>query len=225
MSLSQERPTNPSKTFLKIKSGSVVYYDKDAQMNVPVPTPLEFIVLDQLATIRGWCDADESGYWSNEVRSAGRDVVTVRTSKGVKESGIWRDIKNSSSLSGAKYNASLYIAHKHGSGMAISNLALAGAALNSWIEFTQKNKIRKAKVILSDWQDAKKGAVSYKVPVFEVAEMTEDEKEQAVELDKELQTYLNEYFSYVPEELTVGSRRVEEDDEEEEPINLADIPF
>lgn len=225
MSLSQERPTNPSKVFLKIKSGSVVYYDKDLQENINVPTPLEFIVLDQLATIKGWCDADESGYWSNEVRSAGRDEVTVRTSKGIKETGIWRDIKASPNLAGAKYNTSLYIAHKYKSELAISNLCLSGAALNAWIEFSQKHNIRKAKVVLSGWEDAKKGAVKYKVPVFEVADLTEEEKSQAIELDKELQAYFDEYFSFRQDDNVLLPRASHTDDEEDEPIDLSTIPF
>lgn len=239
MSLSQERPTNPSSFFMKVKSGSIVYYDRDSQENVTVPTPFEFIVLDQVATIKGWSDADESGYWSNEVRSVGKDTLTVRTSKGIKESGIWRDIKGSSNIAGAKYNASVYIAHKSRDGMIISNLALTGAALNAWIEFTQKNRVNNIKVVLSDWSDAKKGAVSYKVPVFEAVDMLKEEREEAVALDKQLQSYLNEYFNYTPDSVD-HSIAVDDDIEdiedhiitEEEfdeaqqhPLDLSEIPF
>lgn len=230
MSLSQERPTNPATRFLKIKSGTVSYYDKESQENVEVKTPFEFVVLDQLATIKGWSDADESGYWSNEVRKVGSDVLTVRTSKGVKESGIWRDIKGNSSIAGAKYNASVYIAHKSTNGMVVSNLALTGAALNAWIEFTQKHRVNNVKVTLSGWSDAKKGSVSYKVPVFEATTLTEAEKSETVELDKQLQAYFNEYFNYVPDEgghaAAVGlTEDVVIDDIDDSPIDLSEIPF
>lgn len=240
MSLSQERPTNPSNFFMKVKSGSIVYYDKDSQENIAVPTPFEFIVLDQVATIKGWSDADESGYWSNEVRSVGKDTLTIRTSKGIKESGIWRDIKGSSNIAGSKYNASVYIAHKSRDGMIISNLALTGAALNAWIEFTQKNRVNNVKVVLSDWSDAKKGAVAYKVPVFEAVDMSKDEREEAIALDKQLQTYLNEYFNYTPDdgghsvsvggdvngaELTDIYDEVVLEDIDDKPLDLSEIPF
>lgn len=228
MSLSQDRPTNPANRFLKVKSGSVQYYDKESQENIKVPTPLEFIVLDQLATVKGWSDQDESGYWSNEVRSVGRDTLTVRTSKGMKEQGLWRDIKGSSSIAGAKYVASVYIATKGKDGLEINNLSLTGAALNAWIEFTNKNRVNTNKVTLTGWDDAKKGSVSYKVPVFEASPMGDAEREEAVELDKQLQEYLNSYFNYTPDEGHDEESSAKDnvvDDDENEPIDLSDIPF
>lgn len=234
MSLSQERPTNPAKFYLKVKSGVVSYYDKASQENIAVATPFEFIVLDQLATVKGWSDADESGYWANEVRSIGKDTVTVRTSKGMKESGIWREIKGSPNIAGAKYNASVYIAHKSTNGLVISNLALTGAALNAWIEFTRKNRLSNNKVVISGWADAKKGAVKYQTPIFEAVAMAEAEKAEAVELDLELQDYLNEYFNYVPEDSVhntaiengMNSKDIIVDDfDDDQEIDLSTIPF
>lgn len=232
MSLSQDRPTNPARRYLKVKSGAISYWDKDSQENVNVPTPLEFVVLDQLATIKGWSDADESGFWSNEVRRVGADVLTVRTSKGLKEQGIWRDIKAKPSLAGAKYNTSVYIATKGRDGLEINNLSLTGAALNAWIEFTQKNRLNASKVVLSGWNDAKKGSVAYKVPVFEAVPLDDATKDEAIELDKQLQAYLNEYFSYTPDDghdetsaKTAQKDTVVTDFDTDEPISLEDIPF
>lgn len=226
MSFSQERPVNPAKRFMKIKSGAVSYYDKEEGENVNVPTPLEFIVLDQLATIKGWSDQDESGYWSNEVRRVGQDALTIRTKNGVKETGIWKEIKGSTSLAGAKYTSSIYIMTKGRDGYEINNISLTGAALNAWIEFTQKNRVNQVKVVLSSWKDGKKGSVSYKIPVFEATEINDDERDAAVRLDKELQSYLAGYFDYVPDEEKLEEADVVVDDiDEETPINLDDIPF
>lgn len=231
MSLSQgDRSTNPALRFLKVKSGAVSFYDKESQENVNVPTPLEFIVLDQLSTVKGWSDQDESGFWSNEVRSVGHDILNVRTKNGLKEAGLWRDIKGKPSVAGAKYHASIYIATKGKDGLEINNLSLTGAALNAWIEFTQKNKVNANKVVLSGWSDAKKGSVSYKVPVFEAVPMPEDEKQEAIKLDEELQVYLTEYFAYKPEEDGEDAPKakqdvVVDDIDEDTPINLDDIPF
>lgn len=231
MSLStQDRPTNPAKFFMKVKGGAVSYYDKEKGENVNVPVPLEFVVLDQLATVKGWSDADNSGFWSNEVKSAGTDALTVRTSSGVKATGIWKDIKNEPSVAGAKFNASVYIAHKSGKGLVISNIAFERSSLNAWIEFIQANKgvmKGKNKVVLSGFDDAKKGAVNYQTPHFEISDITDDELEVAKDLDKELQGYLGEYLNYKPKDEPVTP--VEDDvvieDLGGDPINLDDIPF
>lgn len=224
MSFSDERLTNPAKRFLKIKSGAVSYYDKENQKNVEITTPFSFVVLDQVASVGGWSDADESGYWSNEVRAVGKDTLTVRTSKGIKESGIWRDIKGSSSLAGAKYNSVLYIAHQSTNGMDIAKLSLSGASLNAWIEFTRSNRVQNSKVVLEGWEDAKKGAVKYKVPVFKSESIDNDTKAAAVKLDKELQLYFADYFSSNNsyQEAVDNSAPIEDF---EEPIDLSNIPF
>lgn len=228
MSLLDERPTNPAKFFIKVKSGALSYYNKEEGQNITVPTPFEFIVLDQLATIKGWSDADESGFWSNEVKSVGRDTLNVRTSSGLKGSGIWKDIKADPALAGAKYHSSIYVAAKGRDGLEISNLALTGAALNAWIEFTKKVDVRKVKVVLSSWADAKKGAVNYKTPVFTTEPMADAEREEAMTLAKELKTYHDEYFSYAPDahNAPVGSKKdVVIEDLDDAPLNLDDIPF
>lgn len=228
MSLLDDRPTNPAKHFLKVKSGKVSYYDKDSAENVEVPVPFEFIVLDQLATIKGWSDQDESGYWSNEVKSVGKDVLNVRTKAGLKASGIWRDIKGDVAIAGAKYHSSIYVAAKGRDGLEIQNLSLTGAALNAWIEFTQKTNLKTNKVVLSGWSDGKKGAVSYKIPVFEAVPLEDGELEEAKERARELKAYHEQYFSYNPDahsEQEAVQKDTVIEDIDDEPINLDDIPF
>lgn len=230
MSLStQDRPTNPSKFFLKVKSGAVSYYDKEAGENVDVQVPFEFIMLDQLGTIKGWSDADNSGYWSNEVKRSGSDELTVKTSKGVKATGLWKDIKSNPAVAGAKFNASVYVAHQSENGFVISNIAFSGAALNAWIEFIQANKgvsKGKNKVVLSGFSDAKKGAVSYKVPVFEVAPITAEEVAVAIDLDKDLQIYFGDYMNPKPgEDTDRKNQEVSIEDMDHDGIDLNDIPF
>jgi hypothetical protein len=229
MSLLDDRPQNPAKHFLKVKSGKVSYYDKESGENVEVPVPLEFVVLDQLATIKGWSDQDESGYWSNEVKSVGKDTLNVRTKAGLKASGIWRDIKGDVNIAGAKYHASIYVAAKGRDGYEIQNLSLTGAALNAWIEFTQKTNLKTNKVVLSGWSDAKKGSVSYKVPVFEAVPIEEGELEEAKERARELKAYHDEYFNYNPDAHNESQAHQKDvvitDIDEDEPINLDDIPF
>jgi hypothetical protein len=199
MSLSNQTSTvSPARHFLRVKSGSVNYYDKETGDNIDVALPMSFVVLDQLATVKGWSDNDQSGYWSNEVRSAGNDALSVRTSKGTKATGIWKDIKNEPSVAGAKFNASVYIATNGREKLEIQNIAFSGASLNAWIEFVNANKDvtrGKAKVAITGFSDEKKGAVKYQVPVFEAQEITEEELKQATALDVELQAYLDDYLA------------------------------
>jgi len=229
MSLSdQSTSSNPAKRFLEIKSGKVQFYDKEEGHNVEVALPFEFTVLDTLATIKGWSDADDSGFWSNEVKSVGKDTLTVRTKSGAKASGIWKEIKTLPALSGAKYFSSVYIAANGRDGLEINNLRLSGAALNAWIEFTGKTDLKKNKVVISGWLDAKKGAVKYQTPVFEAVPFQGDEKDEAVTLDLELKEYLEQYFNYVPDSEQAPAKNTKDvvlDDIDEEPIDLDEIPF
>lgn len=222
MSFSTETTTNPAKLKLEVKNGQVQYFDKELGENVKVEEPFEFIVLDTLGKVKGWSDEDNSGYWSNEVKRSGSEPFTVRTAKGVKASGLWKEIKGQDAIAGAKFYSSIYLAHKSDGGFAISNLSVTGAALNAWIEFSQANKnaLKKNKVVLTEWADAKKGAVSYKTPVFELVPLTPEETAEAKRLDAELQQYFNGRDAH-----NAPQKREEPTEDEEQPINLDDIPF
>ena len=226
MSLSnQSTSANPAKHFLRVKSGSVNYYDNEAKDNVNVPLPLSFVVLDQLAAVRGWSDSDQSGYWSNEVKSVGKDAITIRTKNGVKATGIWKDIKNEPGVSGSKFNAVVYVAAPGREGLEIQNISFSGASLNAWIEFVNANKgvlSGKNKVSITGFLDAKKGAVKYQVPVFEAVEITDEELAQATSLDEELQGFFDGYFANRNSEEVL---EVAESHEDDDSIDLSEIPF
>lgn len=229
MSLSnQSTSVNPAKHHLRVKSGSVNCYDKDEGQNIDVPVPLSFVVLDQLATVKGWSDGDQSGYWSNEVKFAGKDTLNVRTSKGQKASGIWKEIKGDSNIAGSKFNASVYIAAQGREGLEIQNIAFSGASLNAWIEFVNANKgvtSGKSKVVITGFSDEKKGAVKYQVPVFEAADITEEELTEATALDVALQEYLTSYFENRRSDELVETAASHDDEDGSDGLNLDEIPF
>jgi hypothetical protein len=62
--------------------GSVRYYDKNKKENVAVGSDFTFILLDQLAVIKGWHDPSESGITSNEVRSTNSESFVVKAFGG-----------------------------------------------------------------------------------------------------------------------------------------------
>lgn len=196
MSRSNPTPTNPAKRFLSWKGskGILVYWDKEKEAEVEVKLPFTFLVLDQLATITGYCEPDESSYWSNEVRSVGKEELTVKTSRGTKQVGLYKDLADVRSK-GAKYAKSIYIAYFDGDEMVIGNIKASGAALTAWIEFSNKNVVANGKVTITGKEEAKKGTTVYFTPVFEWSNSTSDDDQLAIELDKELQVYLSLYLS------------------------------
>lgn len=195
--MSRSNPTleNPAKRFFTWKGGvgRLVWYDKEEKKEVEVKLPFSFMVLDQLATITGYDDKDESSYWSNEVRSVAKEMLTVKTSKGIKEVGLYKDLKTRQW--GAKYAKSIYIAYKEGDEWVIGNLKASGAALTAWIEFGRRYKADNGKCAIMGSEEATKGATKYHIPVFEWTNADTSEDEIAIDLDKQLQTHLNQYLT------------------------------
>jgi hypothetical protein len=54
------------------------YYDKEAKKNVDVGADFTFILLDQLASVRGWHDDSNSGIYSNEVKDTTQEALVVK---------------------------------------------------------------------------------------------------------------------------------------------------
>lgn len=194
MSRSNPTPTNPARKFFTWKNGKLAYYDKEKQQNIEMPLPFEFLVLDQLATITGFCEPDNSSYWSNEVRSVAKEEFTVRTSNGIKQAGFYKDLADVRAK-GAKYAKSIYIAYRDADGLVMGNIKASGAALTAWIELGNKCIIDNGKILLTGAEEATKGKTTYYVPIFEWIHSDSDEDEIAVELDKELQAYLSQYLT------------------------------
>jgi hypothetical protein len=234
MSRSNPTPTNPAKKFFEWGggTGTLHYYDKEKQERIEVKLPFEFLVLDELATITGFCEQDTSRYWSNEVRSVAKDEFIVKTSAGTKEAGYYRNLTDVRSK-GAKYAKSIYIAYREGDGLVIGNIKAYGACLTSWIEFSRKHVVTNGKVILTGSEEAKKGATTYYTPTFAYVSASDEENEIAIELDRELQVYLSKYLSTdKPDEVqaeeevkTISQAAREVFEEATEEIDLSEIPF
>lgn len=237
MSRSNPGLQNPALRYFKWRGsdGTLVHYDKEAGQEVVVKLPFEFLVLDQLATITGYCEQDGSGYWSNEVRSVAKEELTVRTSKGTKQAGLYKDLADVRSK-GAKYAKSIYIAFDLDGEMVIGNLKASGAALTAWIELSNKCVPTNGKILLTGREEGKKGATTYYTPTFEWKSSDKTEDDKAIALDKELQVYLSQYLSTALFNRENSEEEPVHSDEEAamamatsldngEEINLDDIPF
>lgn len=213
---------NPAAIFAEWSSTDkcLKYYDRKEEINKLIQIPFKFIVLDTLATIKGFSDDDKSGFWSNEVRNINDDKLIVRTKKGKAAEGLYKDIINSRDLTGAKFCQSVYAMANN----KIINLQFFGASLGQWIDFRkkEKSKIFTMAVQITGCLEDKKGKTVFFKPVFELIACTPEENARAMELDKELQEYLTDYLK-----LSVKQEfpdRIEEEHEDTPAPTVNDVP-
>lgn len=178
--------------------GVVRYYDKEAKKNVDVGTTFQFILLDQLGSVRGWHDATESGIYSNEVKDTRQDVLVVRSFKGgTLIEGIYKDIKDRVNSIGGQFVANCYIAYKNGgAGLQLGSMRFKGAALGAWMEFckTHRADLYKKAIKINGYTEGKKGRIVFRMPVLSSVDLSPESDKAAIALDAMLQEFLKSYF-------------------------------
>lgn len=194
-----ENPSTRNFTW-KGSEGKLVYWDStkgDKGENVEVKIPFKFLVLDELACIRGYSNAMESGFWSNEIRKINEEALKVQTSKGVMAQGLYNkgELISTKNTTGAKYCQAVYIGYFEGGELKLGKLLLTGAGLGSWFEFRKKNKkIYEVAIAISSFTEGQEGAVKFKIPTFVTLKVSDETKDKANILDVELQKYFVDYF-------------------------------
>jgi len=236
--MSRSNPTdgvsNPSRRWFEYAGGNdggvIRYYDKEAKKDVVVGEQFQFILLDELATVKGWHDASDSGIYANEVRDTKQDVMVVRSFKGGElASGVYSSIRDRIGAMGGHFVASCYIAFKGDDGkLAIGNLGFKGAALNAWVEFkksagTKKDAAGKPvrayyvdAVKITGYEEGQKGRVVYRTPKFALSPIGEESQKAAVDLDRELQDFLADYLKRPRVEQTQATKAVASEDDVDE---------
>jgi hypothetical protein len=187
--------------------GFITWYDKDAKQDVKVPLPFTFLVLDELATIKGWHKPSTSSIYANEIRDTRQEVLVVKSFKGGElASGLYASIKDRVKAVGGKYAASIYIAYREGEALRLGNLSLKGGAGSAWMDFKKaagskkddSGKSMKAyfldAVRIVSFEQATSGGTTYRVPVFALAPVTDATNKAALALDTELQAFLADYL-------------------------------
>lgn len=233
--MSRSNPTeasrNPSTRWFEFASGSdggfVRYYNKDTEQKVALGDAEKggkfvFLLLDEMATVKGWHDPSESGIFANEVRDTRQDTLVVRSFKGGDiASGLYANIKDKIGASGGHFVSSCYIAYKDGEVLRIGNIQFKGAALSTWMEFkkscpTKKDASGKSvkayyldAVKIEGFEQLKKGATTYRIPKFGVLATSEETNKQAVALDAELQAFLTDYLKRPRAEASTATAKAE----------------
>jgi len=209
---------NPCTKWFKWKGsiGTVVYYDKLTKEDVEVKLPFTFLLLDVLATIKGFDKSTKESIWSNEVRNTKETPLLVKKGSVLFKNGMYSDIKADVVSAGGGYASSCYIAFKDEAGkLTIGNITMAGSSLGggvhkpadkklkdievgAWIEFTKafKNELYNKAIQIVDKDDriCTEGNVQFYCPKFALIETTPETDKAAIELNKELQAYLETYL-------------------------------
>ena len=179
------------------EKGGIRYYDKEAKKNVEVGTEFTFVLLDQLGSVRGWHEASQSGIYSNEVKDTSQDLLVVKSFKGgILAEGIYRDIKDSVNAKGGRFVANLYIGFKHNGSLALGSLRFKGSALGAWMDFTKANRgqLYAGAVQITGSTTGKKGRITFHVPTFALVGISQAANDQAIGLDRTLQSWLDGYL-------------------------------
>jgi hypothetical protein len=197
-----ENAPNPAMRWFEWKSnkGLVQYYDKAAERNVEIGDDFTFLLLDELATIKGWHDASQSGIYANEVRDTRKTPFVVKAFKapGPLAEGLYQAIRDRVQAVGGRFHANLYIAFKNGvDGLSIGSIRFRGAALGAWFEFRKahRNELTSKAVRIHGVTEGQKGGVKFKLPKFHLADVSPETDKAAVALDVELQKYLDAYLA------------------------------
>lgn len=215
--------------------GNVRYYDKAAKANVTEDLPFTFLLLDELASVRGWHDASQSGIYSNEVRDTRTEPLIVKSFKGgTLAEGLYREIKDRANTLGGQFVANCYIAvadDQPDGQWHICSLRFKGAALGAWSEFRKahRGQLYNGAITITGFTEGKKGRIVFRVPTFEVNETTQEQNRRALALDKELQAWLSGYFDRRTTDQTAPTHDETEQGEPEttgsEPLTDDAIPF
>lgn len=194
--------------------GGFKYFDKAREQaekgtgKVKIPLPFTFIVLDELATITGYSDARGQGFYSNEIRKKDikEGIFKVRSGKELVCQGTYDEIKGKEA--GMKFADSVYIAYMgDDKKLVIGNIKMVGSSLNAWINYVSGEKDEKGKrlskpndpykgaITVATMKEGKKGKTIYQMPVFTPKPLKPETEAMVLDLDRELQDYLTQYFA------------------------------
>lgn len=198
MSRSQPTLINPAQHFMSWSgsTGTLQWYNKETKANVPVKLPFRFLVLDQLATIKGYNKQAKAGYYSNEVRNTRKEELHVRLGNSTVFTGMYKNEQDVVQVpKGADYTQSVYIAHKIGDQWVLGNINMKGSSRSAWFDFTNKYKVENGAIVMNKGEVQTAQTGDFYPPTFTYESSTTAEDTEAIKLDERLQIYLSQYLS------------------------------
>jgi len=187
--------------------GHFKMYDKGTKTNVDIPFPVRFAVLDELSSLNGWLKQKKSMAFSNEVHNTTNQTLHVKYFEDGKPrefvEGKYQEIKDAMFAQGVKYHKVVYallldpVEGLIGGGTLVKFL-LKGGGNSSWIEKGFKGE-KVGAVVVNEYKD-EASAFKFRVPVFEIGEISEEEESYAMDADKELQKYFRSLPHTTPQQ-------------------------
>lgn len=219
MSLSNPKTSNnPATKFIQWggKDGVFKYYDKSIDQTINMQLPLYIIKLDELSTVVGY-NQTKGNIYSNEVHNVAEEELTVKFHNGpLIAKGLWADIKFNVVMEKGKYAQSVYAAliDPNTSELELVNIKFFGSSLGPWID-AKVGDLGEVIVLDKNPELLINGDTKFYAPSIVKKERRDDILEKAVDMDKELQSYLSGYKDKTEE---VATKEVQQEDDD-------DLPF
>ena len=202
---------NPASKFIewKAKDGYFGYWDKNAPNQsggtgeiVKMPEAFYIIVLDQLNCITGFHKNEKLGFYSNEVRNMNDEQFIVKYGRGNPfQRGLYADIKVHLEAKGAKFCKSVYAVWIKLQGkeapveLELICLKFWGAAFGAWLEAGINDGTQNVITLSKNPEMQQTGDNVYYIPRVTVGVVREDILKKAIDIDKELQVFLDQRSS------------------------------
>lgn len=174
--------SNPVKKYLTWDSDNKCFkhYNKEIKQNIQVKLPMNFVVLKQMTTIKGFSEKDGCGIYSNELplNQLKTKEFNVKTMKGrTLVSGTYEKIKGDLAVLGGKFANNIYV-YLNGE---IVCITLVGSSFSAWYDFTAKENqaIKNNLIVIASAEEKKKGKTVYTQPVFTVGDLISGDVEKA----------------------------------------------
>lgn len=227
---------NPAQRWFEWRGSEGIfrYYDKDAKANVNCKLPFTFILLNQMATIRGYNKRAKSGIYSNEVRDTRSEPFVVKMFNGEKVAeGFYAAIKDTITAKQGHFATSAYIAFKDGDKLKIGCIHFQGCSLGPWFDFVKENRndIYKKAVVVREAKKDDSGAIEFNAPVFSLMDVKPETDDEAGKLQEQLKEFHAKYFAQPVAKVAQPEPGEEPqpnppDEPQEEPTTVGDdVPF
>lgn len=191
---SAPKKLHPSLSWSNWKDGKFMYWDRDAQEELVMELPKEFVVIADSWSIK-WRLESKGWVWSNEVYSFANDPFTVKDKEWhTLYSWLWKDIKQDIKAVrlGLTKNIHYFDPAKPDE---IRTVCIKGSWLKAWMDVF-KDDLRNApafkRIKLDKVDEGKVGSVKFTFPVFAPAsDLTADDRINQQKLWAELMNYKN----------------------------------
>lgn len=203
LSETQERLSNPTQMWLSYKAGygQFFYYDKEKKENISLGEKLEIVVLDVLATARGWSEELKTNIIGTEVRNPAEEEIELNIFNKNKDgkykpqtidSGIYKThLKGKHPVD---YTLSIYGTILFEGKPILVNLQLKTTAVASFYD-AKVNPLDEMLITLQKGRLEKKGASKWhELEVTKNASMDENLYNTSQQHYIELQDYLDQYL-------------------------------